>query len=66
MQINLNGQHKDIPNNSSLQRLVDHYTKDPTRVVAEVDGTIITRDAWSLTILKAGSVVELVSFMGGG
>ncbi len=66
MEITLNGQTKNIPGNASLQALAEQYTKEPTRVVAELDGAIITRDAWSRTILKAGSKVELVSFVGGG
>lgn len=66
MNIILNGQNKDIPANSSLQRLVEHFTGEPSRVVAEVDGAIITRDTWSTTALKAGCRVELVAFVGGG
>ncbi|MEI6438346.1 MAG: sulfur carrier protein ThiS [Candidatus Omnitrophota bacterium] len=66
MQITLNGQPKDIPNNTSLAALVDQYTKEPTRVVAELDSAIVTRDAWSRTILKPGCTVELVTFVGGG
>ena len=66
MDITLNGQTRNIPNNSSLAALVEQFTKAPARVVAELDGAIVTRDAWSRTILKAGCAVELVSFVGGG
>ncbi|MBF0387500.1 MAG: sulfur carrier protein ThiS [Candidatus Omnitrophica bacterium] len=66
MDITLNGQIRSVPKDSSLQALAEQYAKDTTRVVAELDGAIITRDAWSRTALKAGSKVELVTFVGGG
>lgn len=36
------------------------------RVVVEKNGDIVPRNKWEETVLAAGDVIEIVSFVGGG
>lgn len=39
---------------------------DPQRVAVELNGDIVPRDAFATTALAEDSVLEIVSFVGGG
>lgn len=66
MEIILNGEPHQAPENASLQTLVESVGMDPSRVAIELDGTIVRRSEWPMTFVKVGSCVELVQFVGGG
>ena len=38
----------------------------PARVACELNGAIVPRDAYAATVLRAGDVLEVVRFVGGG
>lgn len=65
MQLTVNGQAVDI-SVETLSQLIQHFELKEEHVVAEVDGEIIERSEWAELQLKAGSVIELVHFVGGG
>ncbi|OUM95426.1 MAG: thiamine-phosphate pyrophosphorylase [Thermobacillus sp. ZCTH02-B1] len=50
----------------TLMELIERHGLADRRIVAEVDGEIVARAEWGRTPLKAGAVVELVHFKGGG
>ena len=66
MIITLNGQEKQIEENSSLTQLIESISKDPNHIIAEVNEDIIKSNLWHSTILKDGDCIELVTFVGGG
>ena len=39
---------------------------DAARVACELNGAIVPRDAYAATVLRAGDVLEVVRFVGGG
>ncbi len=66
MHITLNGQRKLMPDNLSINQMVEELCKDKTPVIAEVNGIIVKKPEWEQTALRDGDTIELVSFVGGG
>ena len=66
MNITLNGKVKEFPQMLNLKEAVDHFVKNKTPVIAELNGEIIRAPHWKATMLKEGDTLELVSFVGGG
>ena len=66
MQVTLNGQNKDLSENTSLTALIDQVSKDNKRIIAEINGTIVKKEQWDQTQLSNGDEIELVTFVGGG
>lgn len=64
--ISANGQQRAIGAGSSIADFLREIAIAPTRVVAQLDGVIIPRDQFELTILQEGSQLELVTLVGGG
>lgn len=50
----------------AVQSLLLELDLNPATVVVECDGEIILKDGYETSILKEGSVVELIKFVGGG
>lgn len=66
MKITINGQDKAWAAGADLKSVIEHFTKDASRVIAEVNGQIVKCDQWPATAVKDGDTIELVSFVGGG
>ena len=66
MKIICNGEPKEINQETSVEQLVESLGIDPDAVVAECDGLILKRQDYAQHILKEGSVLELIRFVGGG
>jgi len=66
MEILLNGEKTVIPDDSTVQALIAHLGLQGSRVAVEVNREIISRGRWAEHLLKAGDLVEVVHFVGGG
>ena len=66
MKIVLNGKEKELTNTISLTEIVNQYSTNHPRVVAEVNGEIVKNLQWDKTNIKNGDVIELVNIVGGG
>ncbi len=66
MQIILNGEKKDVPDDLTIIGLLRHLKIQPQRVAVELNLDIIKKDKYTATIIKNGDRLEVVSFMGGG
>lgn len=66
MKITLNGKEKELAAALNLKEMIAQFSKEPQRVIAELNGNIIRPPQWENTPLKEGDCVELVSFVGGG
>ncbi len=66
MKIELNGQKRNIDDQASLKHAICLFCKDPTHVIAELNGVIVKNDLWEKHALKDGDSLELVNFVGGG
>lgn len=66
MQIIINGQTKEFPNENDLYSLINGLCQTMDHIIAELNGVIIKKDQWKTTILTDGDSIELISFVGGG
>lgn len=66
MNIQCNGERKDIAPATSVEQLIRDLGLDPESVVAECNGRILGRDEYAGHVLAEGAVLELIRFVGGG
>ena len=66
MKIRINGEEKEIGDGVSLAELLEELRLRPGRIVVELNRDIVSREAHASTLLKAGDVLEIVHFVGGG
>jgi sulfur carrier protein len=64
--VTINGKVQEIDEDATLLSYLHRRGIDPAVVVAEVNGTIVTREHFGSRTLIAGDTVELVRFVGGG
>jgi sulfur carrier protein len=64
--VTINGTTQEIGEGATLLSYMEQKKIDPAVVVAEVNGSIITREQFGSKPLVAGDTVELVRFVGGG
>ncbi len=65
MEIRINGENK-IFDDCTLSEVIASMGLDPSRVAAELNGSIIPRVEFNNTALKDGDSLEIVHFVGGG
>lgn len=65
-EIYVNGESRQVAENTTLSSLVAELGIDAATVVADVSGDIVPRDAFDTRILKNGDTVELARIVGGG
>ena len=66
MKIKLNGEEKEIADGVTLIGLLEQLKIRSARVVVERNRDIVSRDAYSATLLREGDSLEIVHFVGGG
>ena len=66
MQVTLNGEPRELPDNLTLQDLLQHLQLSADRVAVEHNREIIQRDLWASVRVQAGDQLEIVHLVGGG
>lgn len=66
MNLIINGEEKNINNNSTLQAVMDELKIKDKVMAAAVNMEIIKKDEWNKFILKENDKLELLQFVGGG
>ena len=66
MQVTVNGEQRDLPEGTSVSKLLEALNVVAERVVVELNLTILKRAELPNTILKPSDQVEIVHFVGGG
>lgn len=66
MQITLNGEKHELNGPVSIEGLLKDLGQDGSRLVVELNSTIINKELYSATVLKGGDILELVRLVGGG
>jgi sulfur carrier protein len=66
MEIVVNGEPRVAHEGQTILGLLRELGLEPTRVAVEYDRRIVKQAAWPETILRPGSQVEIVQFVGGG
>ena len=62
----VNGEKRSDVDGRTLAEALAADGLDATRVACELNGVIVPRDAYAATVLRAGDVLEVVRFVGGG
>jgi len=66
MQIQVNGERRELKDESRLSDLLQELLLAPERVAVELNHQVVRRNEWPNTNLKEGDRVEIVHFVGGG
>ena len=66
MKITLNGETKECPKGTTIEKLLDLFKIDKNRVAVELNLQIIPKKDFSVRMLKDADVLEVVTFVGGG
>jgi len=66
MNIYLNGELREVPENLTLAALLDWLKLPADRVAVERNREIAARSTWAETIIQPGDRLEVVHFVGGG
>jgi thiamine biosynthesis protein ThiS len=66
VQIQLNGETREVADESTVESLVASLELEPARVAIELNGNVLRRKDWTETTLHDGDRVEIVHFVGGG
>jgi thiamine biosynthesis protein ThiS len=62
----VNSKETQIPEGTSVQKLLEILAFAQKRVAVEVNTQLVTKGEWPSVLLKAGDRIEIVSFVGGG
>ena len=65
VEITLNGAKRQIPDGTTVEGLLATLPR-PGVFALEADGAIVAPSDYASTVLREGSVVEIVHFTGGG
>jgi sulfur carrier protein len=66
MQVRLNGEIREVPDDITVGALLAHLGVKAQRVAVEVNEAVVTKDRYAGHALKSGDAVEIVAFVGGG
>ena len=66
MKIILNGEQKECPKGTTIEKLLDLYKIDKNRAAVELNLQIVPRKELSARMLNDADILEVVTFVGGG
>lgn len=64
--VQVNGEPREVPAGVSVRGLLEHLELKPELVVVERNGEILRRERYPQVQVEPGDVLELVHFVGGG
>lgn len=62
----VNGKSMELGNKRSVMDLINELNLNPQRIVIEIDKEILPKEMFETCKLEESSVVEVISFVGGG
>ena len=66
MKVILNGEPKECPEGTTIEKLFDIYKIDKHRAAVELNLQVVPRKELSARMLKDAYILEVVTFVGGG
>ena len=66
MRIVVNGEAREVPDQLTLNGLINHLALAPERLAVELNREVVRRANWTETTLAEGDRIEIVHFVGGG
>ena len=64
--VQINGETRENYENLTVEEMVDREGLQKSRIAVEINGEIVSKQKYNDTVLHAGDVVGVVSFVGGG
>jgi len=65
MKLKVNGDDREVPDETTIRELVQQFKLTPEKVAIEVNRRLVRADKYDLQ-LSAGDEIEIVTFVGGG
>jgi thiamine biosynthesis protein ThiS len=66
VRIEINGEPRNVADESYLSDLVRELSLPPERVAIELNKEVVRRADWATTLMTEGDRIEIVHFVGGG
>ena len=66
MTVTVNGETRQIPENTNLARLLEILELASARVAVEINQSVVRRAEWGNIVLWENDRIEIVHFVGGG
>ena len=66
MTVIVNGETRQISENTNLARLLEILELASARVAVELNQSVVRRAEWENTVLRENDRIEIVHFVGGG
>lgn len=66
MNVFLNGKKKELPDNTTVETLVELLKLNRELIAVEVDGNIVKKCDYKNCVLREGNEIEILTLIGGG
>ncbi len=66
MVVRVNGVQREIPDGSTVERMLELFHLAKKSVVFELNQKVVVRNTYAFTKLQEGDALEIVHFVGGG
>lgn len=66
MEIIVNGESQDVPNQITIEELISRIGLRSDRLAVERNQEVVSRSQWPSVLLKEGDRLEIIHFVGGG
>jgi sulfur carrier protein len=66
IQVKLNGEPRELPDGTTMVQAIAELTPAASGVAATVNGQVVPRGSWTVTLLRDGDQVEVVTAVQGG
>ncbi len=66
VQIIINGEQRDVPDQLTIEGLIRHLSLPPDRLAVERNREVVRRAHWSETAVEKDDQIEIIHFVGGG
>lgn len=66
LHLTVNGEPKDVPEGTTVAKLLEAMKIDRTQVAVEVNAAVVRRARHAEHALSDGDEIEIVTFVGGG
>jgi len=66
MRVSINGSPRELPDGTSVERLLLDVTGSTRGSAVVVDGEVVPRSSWADCVLRNGQTLELITAVQGG
>ena len=66
IQVTVNGENREMPENSTVAQLVEALELTGKRIAVELNGEIVPKSQHAATLIQPGASLEIVVAVGGG